>query len=178
MRKIILAILISVNALADEPCCPCPSPSPTPAPTAQPTPAPGSAACARIIRSKWLYKPESQDTRDNREGKPMSYFEEGIRVDGKNQRVLDIHGRRICNFTRFTSEGTIPQRYYSGHPGSDYCNMGPKQLAQKALERNGNGTTMIYLRLSETDGENRCIRVPDPTQRYDNRSSRSAKEED
>ena len=170
MKKGLLALLIAASANAQE-MCQCPCPTPTPQPTAQPspTPSPSDAACLRIIRSQWLYKPESQDTRDNREGKPMTYYTDKIRVDGKYQRVLDIHGRRICNFTRFTSEGTYPQRYYSGHPGSDYCNMGPAQLAAKALERNGNGQTWIYFRLSETDGERRCIRVQDPTQRVDNR---------
>jgi hypothetical protein len=170
MRKLLLPLLIAATVNAEE-LCPCPSPSPTPAPTVAPTPKPTpvAAACARIVRSKWLYKPESQDTGDNRQDKPMTLYNEGIRVDGKSQRVLDIHGRRICNFTRFTGEGTIPQRYYSGHPGPEYCNLGPAQLAARAYERNNNGTSWIYIRLSETDGEKRCIRIPDPTQRLDNR---------
>lgn len=183
--KVMVGVLMfcAGSALAECSCpCPCVSPTPTVAPTVQPTPqptaAPGGAACARIIRSKFLYKPESQGTNDNRNGKPMVYYEEGIRVDGKNQRVLDIHGKKICNFTRFTSEGVVPQRYYSGHPGADYCNLGPKELAKKAYDRNGNGTSVIYFRLSETDGERRCVRVPDPTQRYDNRNGRSGVEED
>jgi hypothetical protein len=121
----------------------------------------------------------SQDTGDNRQDKPMTYFVEGIRVDGKSQKVLDIHGKQICTFGRFTNEGTIPVRYYSGHPTTAYCNMGPKELAAKAYERNNDGTALIYLRLSETDGEKRCIKVPDPTQRYDNRgSSKSAETTD
>lgn len=153
MKAFLLALLLPSLAVAQ--CnCPCPSPSPT----VSPTPAP-AAECMRVVRTGYLYKPESQDTHDNREGKPMVLFTEAKR-DGASLKVLDVNGKQICKFGRFAVD-----RYYSGAPNG--CSLGPQQLYAKAMA--SAGSQVVYVRLSETDGLKRCIRIKDPTQRQDNR---------
>jgi hypothetical protein len=100
-----------------------------------------SATCSSTFTSGWLLKPRSQDTGDDRQGKPMILFSRNLPTSGC-LNVLSTNGTIIGKYGRF-----VANRYYSGRSGLDRgcgSSLGPEELANRALESSGSKNIFIH----------------------------------
>lgn len=115
--------------------------------------------CDRRQVKGWLYKPESQDTGDAREGKPAMLYTK-YKPTKSSIRVFARNGTTICRFKIYRGSEEHGRRYYSGTG----CGMSGGALARAA--RQVSGSSRIYI---EGDGSNCAGPIDDPTDRVDKR---------
>ena len=114
--------------------------------------------CARRQVRGWLYKPESQDTRDSREGKPAMLYTK-YKPAKSSLKVYATNGVQIASFKYYKGSEDHGRRFYSG-TGTGYSG---SQLA--AAARRASGSATIYIEGSGRD----CAGPINPTTRNDRR---------
>lgn len=117
------------------------------------------SACSRvrgIVNGRHLWKPESDHTNDNREGKPLMIF----RSDRPNSSCLDVYasnGQKIAQLGRYPEEQLYGRRFYTGYG----CGTSESASKLSSEARAAAGSTDIYVQ--GNSGE--CFGPITPTQR-------------
>ena len=118
-----------------------------------------TSVCSRRQTGGWLYKPESDDTGDRREGKPVMLYTKYKPKKG-SIRIYARNGTPICSFKYYKGAETHGRRFYAGTG----CGMDGSALARAA--RRVSGSSRIYI---EGDGGNCAGPIDSPTSRTDRR---------
>ncbi|MDD2942444.1 MAG: hypothetical protein PHC51_05685 [bacterium] len=116
----------------------------------------GSASCKTVYSSGWLLKPNSQDTNDAREGKPLILFTRNY-PSSSCLNIIAKDGTVVGHYGKYSSN-----RFYSGYG----CGEGHSGSTLATKASNAAGSRSIYVQDPNTGA---CYGPGDPSQRTDKR---------